>query len=421
MVAFAVIGALCGGCGIGDGVGDDDTGKAPSAIGSASAGDGRAAFEPWGGRKLMPGKSPDLPAVVTDGPLLAKPAASRTVLAADSGASWTLDLEASSTFLWPLRYTTLTATTNMDVGPAHNQICIWDGKTGVALQSCTTGTTCSVAVTRGNADYTSFTAVVTPAPPSTVPPTVNCGVGPAVASSFVDVLWHSTGLWLTETAPTVPLGGTTTLTAITDYDVGPSPFFVEIYDVTTATMIRSCGGTPPPHQGEPTRCSVDVSYAVATTHQYRACFMGASPSFPPPNALECTRDQSVSWANANGTGRVLLTVTPPPNPGGNYTATAYSTFNVGPTPYYIQIYNLETGSRIAVCGSGTACSAPITLGVNAQNLVGFVGTYSATLPVNLQPGTVESNSLTVPAPPQDGQGTPVTQGPVIGPNGIPQL
>lgn len=408
MIAFAVIGGLCGGCGVNDGAGDDDTGQARSAIGSASAGDGRAAFEPWSGRKLMPGQPPEPPPVV-DSSLPARAAARRTAIAADSAAGWTLDLEASQTSLWPSQYTTLTATTNMDVGPGHNQICIWDSKTGIALKSCTTGTACSVAVTRANADFTSFTAVVTPAPPPTVPPVVNCAAGPAAVQSFTDVYWHSTGIWLTETAPTVPVNGTTTLTALTDLDVGPSPFFVEIYDVTTATILTRCGAG--------TRCSVDVSQTAATTHQYRAWFTVASSSFPPPNALQCTVDQSVSWADPSGTGRVLLTVTPAL--GGNYTATAYSSFDVGPTPYWIQIYLLETGSRIAVCGSGTSCSATVTPGMNLQPMVGFVGPYSTTLPASPSPGTVQSNSLTVPAPPMGCQGVPITQGPVIGPSGIP--
>jgi hypothetical protein len=356
----------------------------------------------------MPVKPPDQPGVVTEGSLPAKRSAVRTTLVPASGAGWTVDLEALPTSLWPAQHSTLTATANMDVGPAHYLICIWDSKIAGYIAQCPTGTTCSASVTRANADFTSFTATIMDGGVDGL-----CGGrnSLAVASSFADVDWHGAGVRMTETAPTVPVGGTITLTAITDYDIGTSPFFVEIYDITAATILTRCGVG--------TRCAVTVSQTTATTHRYRACFAVASSSFPPPNALECTVDHAASWASTSR--RIVLTVTP--IVPGMYTVTALAT-DVGPTPNVIAIYTLESGFPVAVCGMGTICSTSVFSGANDQTLVGFVGPFSATLPPPAPPGVDQSNSLSVPVKhcplPSGCQGAPVVSGPVLGPPGVPK-
>ena len=50
------------------------------------------------------------------------------------------------------------------------------------------------------------------------------------------------------------------------------------------------------------------------------------------------------------------------NPGlcfsyeGDSTFTAWSLYDVGPTPYYYTIWNVSTGHQLAVCGYGTSCT-----------------------------------------------------------------
>jgi len=52
------------------------------------------------------------------------------------------------------------------------------------------------------------------------------------------------------------------VTATTTADVGPSPFYIEIFDTTTATLVKACGlGTS---------CAAPVSQAAASTHAYQA-------------------------------------------------------------------------------------------------------------------------------------------------------
>jgi hypothetical protein len=49
-----------------------------------------------------------------------------------------------------------------------------------------------------------------------------------------------------------------------------------------------------------------------------------------------------------------------PYVGTPVTLTATANTDVGPTPYYITIYDETTGAQVAVCGSGVTCSATVT-------------------------------------------------------------
>jgi hypothetical protein len=40
----------------------------------------------------------------------------------------------------------------------------------------------------------------------------------------------------------------------------------------------------------------------------------------------------------------------------NGALTAWSLWNVGPTPYYYSVFNETTGARLALCGLGTSCT-----------------------------------------------------------------
>jgi len=63
---------------------------------------------------------------------------------------------------------------------------------------------------------------------------------------------------LDASAPTVAVGHSSTLTATTGVNVGPTPWFIDIYDKTTNTLLRACGSG--------TSCSVNVAEGVETTH-----------------------------------------------------------------------------------------------------------------------------------------------------------
>jgi hypothetical protein len=73
--------------------------------------------------------------------------------------------------------------------------------------------------------------------------------------------------------------------------------------------------------------------------------------------------------------------------GDATTLTATANEDVGPTPYWIEIFDVSTGNLLAACGSGTTCTAtsqvdaPIPHTVSmTQEYVAYVSTYAATLP-----------------------------------------
>jgi hypothetical protein len=196
---------------------------------------------------------------------------------------------------------------------------------------------------------------------------VPASLGEQAVSGEVGVVWHGVSLTLTAGQATVPVGAASTLTATTSQDVGPSPFWTGIFDVTTGTRIAVCGSG--------TVCSATVSHAVATTHEYIAYLSDNSTAYPPPGIQETSLLSFVTWSNLGW--RVSLSA--PASTFGSETVTATANGDVGPTPYYIEIFN-ETGTRLAVCASGSTCSVTFTPTYEGSNLVAFISGDSTALP-----------------------------------------
>jgi len=93
---------------------------------------------------------------------------------------------------------------------------------------------------------------------------------------------------------------------------------------------------------------------------------------------------SAGWAVA------LAAVPPATTVGSSVTLDAVASQNVGPTPYYIEIFD-ENGTRIAACGTGTTCSVSYTPSGRGSNLIAFVSGYSSALP----PTSIQASSNAV--------------------------
>jgi len=74
---------------------------------------------------------------------------------------------------------------------------------------------------------------------------------------------------------------------------------------------------------------------------------------------------------------------------GGYASSSYqlawSRYDVGPTPYYITIFDTRSGELMAICGSGTSCQAPIFGNLTLETsgcltFVAYIGGWSATMP-----------------------------------------
>jgi hypothetical protein len=291
--------------------------------------------------------------------------------------AWSLTLTASPSTLWPTQYTTLTAVTNQDVGPTPYYISIYEDSYGNPIVVCASGTTCSISVTQPTPTFMPYFAVVSGLPGVYPPPN-------EVAWSGTQVTWTGVSLTLSTSATTLPVNGVVTLGATTSQDIGPSPFYIEILDTTSQTVLASCGFG--------TRCGTTVSQAAATTHRYLAAVASYSGALPPPNLQTLSMPAWVAWTSSDW--QVSLVA------GPNDTATATANHDVGPTPYYIEIfgeYGDTTpsgggGSRLASCAYGTTCT--VTEPPAGMLLVAFVSAYDSTLP----PANIQASSPVIWSP-----------------------
>jgi len=311
--------------------------------------------------KPVPVRPPSSPGVVTGGALPAKPRAARQAAPDIPDTGWTVSLAASPATLWPTQYSTLTATTNMDVGPTPYWIQIYDESTGSYVASCASGTSCSISVTEPTTSLQEYTAVVADGADSYPP-----GNEQAV-SSVVAVDWQAIYVSLSASPTTVAVDYSTTLTATASTDVGPTPFSIEIYDVTSGSQLWSCASG--------TTCTVGIAIGMAVTDEFVAYVSTDSTAFPPSGIQATSADSYVTWADSGW----QVSLSGPGLTYGQSTYTATANGDVGPTPYWIEIFDETTGDLLAACPSGSSCPVSFTPGETGDDLVAFVTSYTGAL------------------------------------------
>lgn len=289
-------------------------------------------------------------------------------------APFTVILNASRQDLWPTQYSTLTAMTNQDVGPTPFYLSIYDSTSRTFIAICGTGTTCSVSVTHAKASGRYYYAYVSNFPTSFPPHGTQASTPIGVWINWKEVL-----ISLQVEPATLYPDQTSTLTATTSEDIGPSPFWTSIYDATTGTRLVVCGYL--------TTCSVPVVQSIATTDRYIAYVSNHSTAYPPPGIQSTSNNAYVTWTS--GAYRVWLTSTHVRR--GLERLTAVTNIDVGPTPYWTGIYNLTTGARVMLCGSGTTCSVEEALSHGNNSLVAFLSFEDPALP----PARIQANSSVV--------------------------
>jgi hypothetical protein len=274
-------------------------------------------------------------------------------------AAFAVTLGASPLALVPGGTTTLTATSNQDVGPTPWFIEIFDSTTGAFLTECGSGTTCSTSVTQGASTIQNYIAYISSFSTAFPPPNIQAN------SAVVTVSWLTVGL-VADTTALLP-GGTVTLTASTTADVGPTPFFIEIFDVTSGAQVAICGGG--------TTCATSVTQG-STVRTYVAYVARFTTTLPPPDVRGQSAGVLVSWISV---GLSASAVSLPA--GSSVILTAGASLDVGPTPFFIEIFDLTSNTQVAICGAGTACSGSVTQ--NAPTLhayIAFVAGFGTALP-----------------------------------------
>jgi hypothetical protein len=93
---------------------------------------------------------------------------------------------------------------------------------------------------------------------------------------------------LATSSPSEPIGQPVTLTATTNTDVGPTPYYITIYSETTGAELAVCG--------DGTTCSATVTQNVSGTQTFES-FVGddVSGNGHPGFALVASQDVSVNW------------------------------------------------------------------------------------------------------------------------------
>lgn len=325
------------------------------------------------GRSTATTKVKDLPSHpplapnIASGPVAGKPQPGNSI---GVQQTWSVRLTASPTVLWPYQYSTLTATASADVGPTPYYIRIYDLQAHAFIASCGFGTTCTTYVTRPHTDTRYYRAII--APWTTSYPSF----GIVAQSSDVVVHWRSLTVALQASPTTLPVGGYSHLVATTDTDVGPTPFYIEIYDHTTGVRLTACGFG--------TTCSTWVTQSVATTHQFVA-YVSLWSTANPPSGVQATSNTSfVTWDD--GGWRITLDLTH--NVDGSVTAHTVTNMDIGPTPWFTEIFNENTGTVLGICAFGTNCYATLTPQPGRTDLVAFVSNYD----LNYPPSTILASS-----------------------------
>ena len=174
-------------------------------------------------------------------------------------------------------------------------------------------------------------------------------------------------------ATTLPTGSAVTLTATTSCDIGTGTYWIQIFDATTGTLVGSCGSG--------TSCSATVSQNTASIHDYIAVIDTYGSTYPPATVDDESLNAYVTWEAPPNDFTVSLHGPASVGTGqGPATYTAYASQNVGPTLYWIEIFDETTGALLGDCGSGTQCSVSFTPALTGDRLVAFVSGLDSALP-----------------------------------------
>lgn len=279
---------------------------------------------------------------------------------------------------WPTRSVTLTATITSTLTGSGFTVFIVDATRGGVVAHCSTGTVCSgntTEPTSGNDTYFAYISDST-------------GV-PEFDPSFVVVIdWLGVFLQLnTQSGSDNQISGdTVVLNATSSRDILPSPFFLEIWDVSTGgppALLRSC------FTGTVCSTSVVQTTSSFSTHWYIATFGDDSSTYPPTRLQTTSGVTYVTWCDSEAP----LSVTQGPTAAnGQQTVIASSNIDLGRSDTNLEIFDEATGALLNVCQTGSTCTAAFTPAFGSgSHIVAFI---TATVIDTLPPIGVERSSNT---------------------------
>lgn len=166
-----------------------------------------------------------------------------------------------------------------------------------------------------------------------------------------------------------------TLTATVGTNIGPTPYYLLIFDIggspnsTSGTLIASCGSG--------TVCTVSVTQPRPVYEYYEAVVAPYSGTYPPAN-IQARASTSVGWATNP------LTLNPTASTvdvGRSAIVGAVANADVGPTPFFLSVFDATTGQRVASCGTGRVCNAIVSSAeATTHRYVAYWGPPAANFP-----------------------------------------
>jgi len=283
---------------------------------------------------------------------------------------YSVSLYESTNALPPGHGITLSAYASLDVGPTPYWLEIYDQSTGGLVARCAYGSSCSGSSVQYAPTTHSFIAYIGSYSDYNPPASI------AATSNTVYCTWLSVSLYA---SPQYSAPGTgVRLTAYANTDVGPTPYWLEIFDTSTGANLAICASG--------SSCAGSETQYVATVHSFAAYISGYGTGNPPPS-VQVSAGTSAVWF-----GISLAASAQALGPGGSTTLTASTNADVGPSPYWISIFDQTTGSRVALCATGTSCSVTITQsGSTIRDYAAFVSSSSTTYP----PSSIQASSNSV--------------------------
>jgi hypothetical protein len=134
---------------------------------------------------------------------------------------------------------------------------------------------------------------------------------------------------------------------------------IEIFDLTTGTLVGACG------QGS--QCAVAYT-ASSAVHEFAAFVTPPSANVPDNSIALASNHVHVGWLDSGISANATIV-----GPGQPITITATSTFDVHDSGRWLEIYDLTAGMRVTYCSQGTTCTTTMkqTSG-GIHELVGYV-------------------------------------------------
>jgi glycoside hydrolase-like protein len=161
-------------------------------------------------------------------------------------------------------------------------------------------------------------------------------------------------------------GQNVVLTATANETVSGTDKSLEIFDLTTRSVVAAC------MQGS--QCS--VAYAAgASIHDFAAFITQPVKTPPADSSIISSNRLTVDWV-----GVTLSSKNPAVGPGKPVTLTATATA-VNLPGYFIQFFDADSGQRLSLCGAGSNCSISLVdPNAESRSIIAILARPSPTLP-----------------------------------------